>query len=137
MIPGRRGQVSIMVPHFIHPSSVTIDHAPTYVAVDITQAPCRITVWGLLNEDSDVYLAHKLRPNVSKAPPISDFYVFMRLADIEYDIHALQPSQTFQIDPEKRDAKLEFGVFVIEVVDNWGGPSTCVYRVRIHGEVSE
>lgn len=132
---GAQGQVAIWLPHFIYPSGITIDHAPSHIADDITYAPHRMRLWGLLDEDSTGYLTYTSsdRPGPI-SPPISDSYVFMHLADIEYDIHALQPVQTFQISQDKQDAKIDFGVYIVKVVDNWGGMQTCLYQVRIHGK---
>lgn len=128
MMPEPHGQVAIRLPHFIYPSSITIDHAPFHITGDITQAPHKIRLWGLLDEDSAEYSVYTSsdRP-LPMAPPISDLYTFMHLADIEYNIHALQPTQSFQIDQVRRNAKTDFGVYVIEVVDNWGGTHTCLY----------
>lgn len=141
-LDGVSGQVGIILPQFIYPSHITVDHIPRDLAEDPGQAPRRMTLWGVVDGQSnlaryDEYLFQvaqtNTNPDASVAPPIAREFNFVRLADIRYDIESTSYVQTFPVDKRSREMHLCFGVYVLELLDNWGSNVTCLYRVRIHG----
>ncbi|KAI9069594.1 hypothetical protein FKP32DRAFT_1536659, partial [Trametes sanguinea] len=140
-LSGTRGQVGISLPQFIHPTFVSIDHIPRAIAADIGQAPRRMVLWGVVDgvENRERYARrmHALRANsalLRDHPPLTkDDYVFIELADFVYNITHVHTVQTFPIREDVRQLDIDIGVVVLEIIDNWGSDSTCVYRVRIHG----
>ncbi len=134
------GQVGIALPEIIRPTAVAIEHLPVEIADEGgIQAPHDMRLWGLLEGRANIERHDALAPQEhissvpATGPPITGGYTFVRLADFEYDVSAPGHIQAFPIDPRMRRAALEFAVFVIEILNNWGGNATCLYRVRIHG----
>ena len=135
---GSTGQVGIRVPTRIRPTAITIDHVPRQVAEDPQQAPRALRLWaavdGEANRERFAGYAASSPPAVADGPPITHGYTFMHLADFEYDLDAANYVQTFPVPPRLQALGMDFGVFVLEILGNWGGSLTCVYRIRLHGE---
>lgn len=136
-IPSKDGQVGVMTSHRIHPTHITIDHIPQEVADDIGQAPRRIRAWahveGSHNKEKAVRFQRSARVE-EDGPKVKGHYaMFVHLADFEYNPGAQYHVQTFPVDAQLGELDLDYGVFVFEVLDNWGSDSTCIYRIRIHG----
>ncbi|CDO75080.1 hypothetical protein BN946_scf185010.g5 [Trametes cinnabarina] len=128
-------QLAVVIPQLFYPTHVTIDHVPLETTVDIGQAPRHLRLWGLLEDpvNRDVYYGIVSTEGARSAPPISAGHQYALLADFEYNIHAQFHIQTFPIDPRIIQSHIYFGLVVLEIVDNWGSTSTCLYRVRLHG----
>ena len=133
-----QGQVAIALHDHIFPSHFTIDHVPVALAADPNQAPREVRVWGALDgrvnkERYQTYLASNDDRPSPPYPTIVHDYTFVHLADLEYDIRSKRHIQTFPIGEHIAQARLSFGVYVFQVLSNWGGDTTCIYRIRIHG----
>lgn len=141
LIPATHGQLGIALPYFIIPTSVTVDHIPIELAATPGHAPCQLVLWGVIDDERNkqLYLDHlddlKTDPD---GPPQkgSDDAHFVALANFTYNIKDPSHVQTFPVRPVFNKLGMDFGVVVLEIVDNWGAGSTCLYRVRIHGETS-
>lgn len=143
-VPSQNGQLAILSPHMIYPTHAIIDHIPIEIAADIGEAPKTMFLWGMV--DGKLNYARYLNltseepaPSVCgrRAPPLAGDDLYILLATFEYDINSLRHVQTFPIDLHIVYSRLYFGIFVFEIVDNWGSATTCIYRVRIHGDVAE
>ncbi|KAI0827481.1 hypothetical protein BC628DRAFT_1303745, partial [Trametes gibbosa] len=142
----RSGQVGLSTPAVIYPTHVTIEHIPRHVAVDIGRAPRHMILWGVVDGLPNVHRLGWLHDHHDMefpldtpfqarfAPPISATYAFVALAAFEYDISSDSPIQTFAVYDRIMASQMDFGIFVLEVVDNWGGVDTCLYRIQLHGE---
>ncbi|TFY62461.1 hypothetical protein EVJ58_g3839 [Rhodofomes roseus] len=135
-------QLAIVLPEIIFPSHVTVEHLPREVAPVIGDAPRNLTLWGIVDGKSNTALFEALRhadPDseaLDRRPPhIASKHLYAPLVSFTYDIDGEDPVQTFEVSETMRAAKISFAVFVLEVHSNWGGSSTCLYRVRIHGTV--
>ncbi|CDO76816.1 hypothetical protein BN946_scf185033.g13 [Trametes cinnabarina] len=131
-------QVGLSTPMLIHPTNVTIDHIPRELAVDIGRAPRRMTLWGVVDGKPNhahykSIIAARGKTGGSKAPSLTSGHIFLSLACFEYDINADLHVQTFPVSQDIIDSGMDFGVFVLELLDDWGASSVCLYRVRIHG----
>ena len=145
-IAGHAGQLGIRLTEMIHPRHVSIDHLPLEIAADIGRAPRTMILWGALDGDDnegrfrDITHAFNVSlPGVlgRSAPEITYGYTFIPLLAFEYDIRASSHVQTFSLDQYVVDSDLYFGVVVLDILQNWGGESTCLYRVRIHGAAAD
>ncbi len=67
------------------------------------------------------------------APPLSIDRRFVSIAEFEYDLYAGWHIQTFPVKEHIQERGFDFGLLVLEVLSNWGGPETCLHRVRVHG----
>ncbi|TFK82418.1 hypothetical protein K466DRAFT_443144, partial [Polyporus arcularius HHB13444] len=140
-ILGSKGQVGVRLAETIRPSHITIDHVPALRSEDLSAAPRHIILWGVVDgpENRDMYprlLARvsDITPQNRSAPPISLDYAFVPLASFEYNILANVHVQTFPVHPSIVESHFDVGVVVLEVAGNWGGNTTCLYRLRVHGE---
>ena len=142
LVSGRSGQLGIGLHTFLAPTHVTIDHIPLEIAADIGQAPRKMVLWGLVEGDRNLAVYHDLvergvalHTPGHEHPTVHSDQPFVLLASFAYDIFAPFHIQTFPISSIAVDEGIYFGVVVLEVLDNWGGQTTCVYRVRVHGNV--
>ncbi len=131
--------MGISLPEHLYPTSVTIDYVPLARIEENGRAPRTMRLWGALegaaNEEqyASAVITSASFWRQDTAPPIMSGDNFALLAEFEYDIYAANHVQTFAIFRHIQDTKLTFGVYVLEVVDNWGKDETCIHRVRLHG----
>ncbi|KAI0371019.1 hypothetical protein BV20DRAFT_943066 [Pilatotrama ljubarskyi] len=136
-------QLAVVLDRLIYPTNVTIDHIPLEIATDIGQAPRRILLWGVVEGAVNHGRHHDMQQACQQPCPDaaarsgpsvrSDTDTYALLANFTYDIYAALHIQTFQIDPRIVESRMYFGIFVLEILDNWGSNSICLYRLRIHG----
>lgn len=140
-MPNAVGQVGISIPMTIHPTNITVDHIPKEIASDIGQAPREMVLWGVMDgsanteryDDHFAELWPIAKVHQRSTPTLTMGQRFIPVAKFTYDIHGPLPIQTFPVHQEVLASGLDFGVFVLEVLSNWGSDSTCLYRVRLHG----
>ncbi|KAH7903957.1 hypothetical protein BJ138DRAFT_1107231 [Hygrophoropsis aurantiaca] len=138
------GQVGISLSERISITHVTIDHIAKELTSTIELAPRTIILWGVV--DGGTLLTEVALKSATgkaaellastKGPAISTGFQFAPLAWITYDIHTNSHVQTFQVFDYITSSNMTFSMVVVEIVDNWGAPSTCLYRVRVHGQHS-
>lgn len=144
-IPGAGGQLGFRLATMIRPTHVSIDHIPSEIAADISRAPREMALWGGVDGPYEDILRNFTEsrcvnpPNLHgrSAPFVTHGYNFTLLAHFEYDIRSPVHVQTFGLQPYIVDSDVVFGVVVLEILNNWGGKSTCLYRVRVHGDVAD
>ncbi|KAH9854808.1 hypothetical protein C2E23DRAFT_725559, partial [Lenzites betulinus] len=139
-----KSQIGLSTGTLIYPTHVTIEHIPRQIAIDIERAPRHVVVWGVVDGLSNMrrfkrflythgtQAAPLLRGRTM--PPISSTHTFMPLAAFEYNIWGNSPTQTFPVFDSIATSQMDFGIFVVEVIDNWGGTDICLYRVQVHGK---
>jgi hypothetical protein len=134
-ISGGSGQLGISLSEPILVTHVTIDHLSKDMTSDIQLAPRRMVLWGVIDgTDNTVKARQHFSGMPNNGPLISGGYSYVQLRVLEYDIHAPIHLQTFAIAEDVRALGMDFGVVVLEILNNWGGSDTCLYRVRIHGK---
>jgi len=137
--PGRAGQLGIKFPHPVVVTHISIDHVAKDIALDTTMqnAPRRFMVWGYSNSESRNFPS--IHPPRSAPQPliVDPNLTFLPIAMFRYEIHGPNHIQTFPILQEIATESFAFDGVVIEVLDNWGGETTCIYRVRVHGHLED
>ena len=123
----------------LHPTHVTVEHLPNSLTVDIGQAPRNMTLWGVVDGriNKEVFERLVLSESSSHArrtPTIVRDLLWAPLISFTYDIEDDNSMQTFPINPAIVDNRMSFGVVALEILDNWGSETTCLYRVRVHGD---
>ncbi|KAJ2965632.1 hypothetical protein NUW54_g14055 [Trametes sanguinea] len=108
--------------------------------MNIGAAPRHMILWGAVDGPTNERRLRLVPPNATlvdaighAGPRLTHGYTYVPLALIEYDINAVSHVQTFAVDPYVARSGMDFGVVVLEILSNWGGPDTCLYRVRLHG----
>ncbi|KAI0688935.1 hypothetical protein C8Q76DRAFT_634855 [Earliella scabrosa] len=138
LVASTRGQVGISLPYVTYPTSVTLDHIPPWEAERRGRAPRSVRLWGMLEGKANTERYELVQPFFPPAllqhagPPVMQGRTFLLLADFEYQL-ASKHVQTFPVYQHIQDSKLVFGLYVVEILQNWGDAHTCIHRVRIHG----
>ncbi|KAA1478722.1 hypothetical protein DENSPDRAFT_788369 [Dentipellis sp. KUC8613] len=139
---GKSGYLGIALIEPVYITRLTIDHISRTTTSDIALAPRRMVLWGLV-EGKEEYdsLRHLRREDspvnssfITSAAPLPSHQGWIPLSSFTYDIHADFHIQTFSVWDRPQELGIEFGVVVLEVLDNWGANATCLYRVRVHGD---
>ncbi|KAI0716865.1 hypothetical protein C8Q76DRAFT_616587 [Earliella scabrosa] len=136
------GQVGISLPKVIFPTSVTLDYIPSPGMAGRVRAPRRVRLWGALDGKTNVRRYESLRASFPPAllqhtgPPVRHGDTFLLLAEFEFQMPS-KHVQTFPVYEHIQDSQLVFGLFVLEILDNWGSDYTCLHRVRIHGRTQD
>lgn len=101
-----------------------------------------MALWGAIDGNSNTKSIRDSLGNLSSSishfgrtvPRFTANLTFVALTTFEYDIYSPNNVQTFPVEPLVIDAQLFFGVFILDIFNNWGGDATCLYRVRVHGK---
>lgn len=130
-IQGRHGSLGISLARTIQPRSFSVEHAPRKLAFDLSSAPRDIEVW-TIPKHSTIGHGVKSRKGTYTLPKDA-----LKLAGFSYDIHASAHVQTFDVFPHIAQSDIHIGFVVIKILDNWGNLDfTCLYRIRVHGYIS-
>lgn len=154
---GSEGQLGVKLSRRAYVSDITIDHLAKEVAFDLRTTPRQMEVWGLVEGQDNLakvagWLTDRRRrrsdafeSGLAMDPKDEEWEVpkhipkdaqYIRIAKFLYDVHSTRNIQTFPVDSEVRALGVDFGVVVLVVKNNWGGPEyTCLYRFRVHGDM--
>ncbi|KAG2104637.1 hypothetical protein BD769DRAFT_1367058 [Suillus cothurnatus] len=134
--PGSHVRLGIALPHRIFIDQVTIDHVPIPMAQDITTAPRKVVIWGLVHSNESLFAPPDLDSQLTTTVITGGSLIgtFLEIISFEYDIFNQTHIQTFAVPREITSLQVDFDVIIVEVLSNWGSEvATCLYRVRIHG----
>ncbi|KAK8211991.1 hypothetical protein IWZ01DRAFT_251934 [Phyllosticta capitalensis] len=141
-----QAQIGIKMYHTIYPTRMVVEHIPKGATLDITTAPQRIELW---LEVKDVKKRKMLQEAVkemiksrtgqdtdkpdNKLESLKEEYVFV--GSFDYDINA--PNYVQSLEPLVSLAGLEIPVknTIVRVSKNYGQEFTCLYRVRMLGQL--
>jgi len=150
---GSAGTLGVYLSRHVYVSSVTIDHVAKEVTFDITPAPKRVHIWGVVDGADNLAklvdyrkelearkeagtITHDELDEIETPLPsgMPRSLEFLQLASVEYDSSALDNVQTFPVPDRIRQLGIDVGIVVFDVRSNWGHSDfTCLYRVRVHG----
>lgn len=134
---GNRGQVGIRLSGWTKFKHIRIGSGRT-----VEESPREMILWGMIDgrENTEKFsssssivrntLMRHAPPQIS--PPSLDGYHFIPLASFLYDLNG-PVLQDFPAFTELEGLGLEFGVVVLQILSNWGGPSTSVCRINVLG----
>lgn len=138
---GTYGQLGILLSRQIVPTDVTIEHAPADIAPDVSSAPRDFELWGFVERQDDLDRLEVFRqahPDSVADKPTSPYANDMLLASGSYIPSPTAFIQTFPIDAVVRELGIPFRTVILKVTSNHGNPyTTCLYRVRVHGDMVE
>ncbi|PIL36024.1 hypothetical protein GSI_01684 [Ganoderma sinense ZZ0214-1] len=141
--PHSHAQVGLSFPLTIYPTHFTIDYAFNPDPVAMKSAPRQLIFWGVVEGAGNKARYARTLANLEvsdvvnrTAPLLHRGEIFMPLGSAQYDVHDGPHIQTFPLHPGGVESGIDFGVVVLEVISNWGGNETWLYRVRVHGSAS-
>lgn len=123
---GEHGTIGLAFKFPISPSHIVIDQYPIPIHIPPSLSPRMFTLWGLVSPAnlgglSEVRTKDRHRGSTDK---------LVELLRFEFD-PLISSKQSFLIQPHDTIRHMVFNVFVLEVLSNWGGPMTCLHRVRL------
>ncbi|KAI5998452.1 hypothetical protein EDC04DRAFT_2548592, partial [Pisolithus marmoratus] len=143
-LPERRGQIAVAFRDVVRITHVMLDHIQAGLTNATEIAPRKLLLWGLVDGEDNLVKYHFLRNSATgtlrelltahTAPALSRGMSFIPLLSFDYNIHAINHTQLFPILDSVTATNMDFGVVVLEILDNWGGELTCLYQVGIYGE---
>jgi len=145
--PGSNGLLGIALKERISVRHLSLDHIPRELASDtaIQQAPRKVVLWGkvdgdrnfaVLQEYQDRLLGHRPFSGTTWPKGLQDSQdIFVPLVEFEYKLSGSTYShvQSKATPSYLASLNMDFDTVVLEIVSNWGAASTCLYRVRVHG----
>ncbi len=141
-INGTAGVLGILLSEPIHVSSMSIDtiHPSLVSATSSLKNPRTIALWGMLpnspitppvaieiRRSEQFVLKHALRPNAKAKEG------FVLLLSVHYDPRVTTTNQVFNVHRDHWAANTTFSAVLVEISENWGGDTTCLYRLQVHG----
>lgn len=143
LFPGLYGHLGIRLKERISVNKFTVEHLSRDTLSDfaILQAPRKVILWGRV--DGHHNLLKVQQNDIVAGSPDSPFLrlsqrnreLFIPLASFEYKLSGGLGSniQTKDVSKALLSLQMDFEVIVLEILNNWGAVSTCLYRVRVHG----
>ncbi|KAK8161190.1 hypothetical protein BKA80DRAFT_276922 [Phyllosticta citrichinensis] len=142
-----QAQLAVRMLHRVYPTKMVVEHIPRGATLDITTAPQRIELWMSVENKSERHKLEKAvnamvkarRTSVDTDKPSDAWdkpgstYVFV--GSFDYDITA--PNHVQVLEPLVSLANLKIPVedVIVRVARNHGQRFTCLYRVRMLGEL--
>lgn len=140
---GQQGHIGIGLTENAYIRSISLDHAhPSLTkSTSARKAPQDFLLWGLYPSEHAEVLPAQTQPAsyflLSRSFPagISLNDRFILLVNGSYDTFSPTTRQYFNVSPSLwQTLPAPVGIVVLEILNNWGASSTCIYSVGIHGE---
>ncbi|TFK60923.1 hypothetical protein BDN72DRAFT_778820 [Pluteus cervinus] len=142
-IPGKTGQLGIELIARVMISAITVDHVPKELVFDTNHAPRDIVLWGVIDEENYGSLkaingsAVPFPPLPHATPLIGNISTnVVPLSKFRYNTSDPNSIQTFAVSEAVISSGVAFSRVIVDIVNNWGSTWTCLYRIRIHGDVA-
>lgn len=131
---GQEGQLGVALAQRIYVEEITVHHiSPKAAVYDIASAPKEMEVWGKVEGAENAEKVARWRQSNPDDADTKVVGTFIRLSAFSYDITIGKEAQTFPVDEAVADLEVDFGIVLLQVLSNWGGEYTCLYRLGVHG----
>ena len=139
--PEGLSQIGVLLPYTIYPSTISIEHMPKQGTLEIDAAPKKMELWvdvrtrakkQEVDEALDIYQSD-FRECSKDAP--GDTFVCIR--SMIFDPVNSWHFHSYTIVDNMKEYEVPIKSAVLRITENWGHKYTCLYRVRLHGEVSD
>jgi hypothetical protein len=151
-IADRQGRIGIRLAAPANITALSIDYVPPHRLTRLSKSmtPKSFVLWGLIRACESPQLP--VTPPYPTPRPIQDFLpsgkttvpatfhkddVFVSIMQAEYVPEDGCFKQVFFRDEYSSATNRTYDTVVVEILDNWGANTTCLYHVGIHGIVLE
>ena len=143
---GFPGELAIALASPAYLTHVAIEHVPTESR--LSSAPRDVVVWGLIEgednqrkilQSNDLipkllsYLPHHIGHIIPHPSASSNAYHFLPIATFQYSIRSPDLYEIFDIFQEVQDLEIDFGIIVLQIMNNWGYFETHLHHIGILG----
>ncbi|EIW69445.1 hypothetical protein TREMEDRAFT_71629 [Tremella mesenterica DSM 1558] len=130
---GSQGQLGVLLTRRVIITDITVEHAASELALDISTAPKLVQVWAVVEgEQNKAKLMAYHESRGTESPSVDN----LLLTEFTYDPNSPSPIQTVPVSPDIVELGIDTGIVIFKIESNWGADFTCLYRVRVHGEAS-
>lgn len=137
--PGAGVQLGVLMSHDLYPKEVVIEHIPKSATLDSKSAPQEMELLAFVEdpekrEKVDARSQALFRRSPEKALA-KGWYL---IGTFRYDLNWPNNIQHFYPQVDLQSLGISTRDLVVRVKSNWGNPNyTCLYRVRVYGEVAD
>jgi hypothetical protein len=133
--------LGVIMANTIHPDQVVVEHISPSAALEPGAAPREMELFALIDTTSDTYNELKVLSEsvFGTDEEISLPYGWVRIASFTYDKESTQNVQSFPVQLDMKALRASTNKIIVRSKNNWGGEKvgyTCIYRVRLHGEIA-
>lgn len=139
---GPTASLGVRLSRTIVPTDITIEHASSDVAYDVSSAPADFEVWGIVDSEGDLLKLQQYRQSqaaadndrLSSLPPSPRHVLLVAGA---YDPHAYSHIQSFSVLPALLDLNIPVAVVQLRILGTQANGNGCLYRFRVGGAVHQ
>ncbi|KAE9371450.1 hypothetical protein N431DRAFT_441452 [Stipitochalara longipes BDJ] len=133
--------LGVIMSSTIYPDQVVVEHISPSAALEPGAAPREMELFAFIDTNSDTYNELKtLSDSVFGVDAdVSLPYGWVRIASFTYDKESTQNVQSFPVQLDMKALGASTNKIIVRSKNNWGGEKvgyTCIYRVRLHGEIA-
>ena len=141
-LDGLGGSIAVTSGASIYPEQVVVEHIAPTASLQPGAAPREMELWAYIH-DFDLYdtvkiLSTQMFPPESRAVEAQQTLGYVRIATWTYDIGSTENIQAFPVQLDLKAFSVHTNKLIIRAKNNWGEGKveyTCLYRLRVHGEI--
>jgi hypothetical protein len=133
--------LGVIMASTIYPDQVVVEHISPSAALEPGAAPREMELFAFIDSTSETYNSCKTMSDdmFGVDSDVSLPYGWVRMASFTYDIESNHNVQSFPVQLDMKALGASTNKIIVRSKSNWGGENvgyTCIYRVRLHGEIA-
>lgn len=133
--------LGVLMASAIYPDQIVVEHISPSAALEPGAAPREMELFAKIDPTTDAYnvvrtMSDHLFGHAADLPPFG----FIRIASFIYDLESTQNVQSFPVQLDLKTLGAPTEKIIVRSKNNWGGEKvgyTCIYRIRLYGEIAE